>query len=61
LVKRLLKCFELPHGEQLTGGHNGGEAAAIDPALIAPAYKEPDAAVLAEAGALESPRPTTPS
>jgi len=56
-----LKCFELPHGEQLTGGHNGGEAAAIDPALIAPAYKEPDAAVLAEAGALESPRPTTPS
>src|SRR5271157_3593853 len=61
LVKRLLKRFELPHGEQLTGGHNGCEAPAIDPALIDPANNEPDAAVLTEAGALQSPRPAAPS
>ena len=57
LVKRLLKRFELPHSEQLIGGHNGGEATAIDPAVIASANVEPDS----EAEEIELPGPAAPS
>jgi len=61
LVRRLLKRFELPHSEQLTGGNNGAEAAAIDPAVIASANVEPDSAGPTEVGELELPGPTATS